>query len=198
MQATAENLTPRRWRIEGTPEPSRSILRAIINREPNTVRALLAVLPSTAQIGWAWEPYVVLTWPEQLEALQLVMDDRRFQFHAEFVVGAFYFTNMALRNLVIRHRRASRWLKNPELLEGDYQTVLGAFGWSYGPGLQHRGGTAARTLRMWKERHVTRFHAAVILTMRLTAWARWYVEHRVVPAAKARFEATAAAVEATA
>ena len=180
-------LTPRRNTINGTREPSQSILRAVILGNAQRVKELLAVAPSTSTFSWAWEPYCTLTSSEQLDALQLVVDDSRFEFNAEFVVLGFYFTTRGLQSLILRHPRSAQWRRDPNLLADAYEACIRHAGWTMNPGMQHRRDIAISCIWHWKTVHRNKVWAAAVLYTRLTAFAQEHVA-RLERDAQDRFE----------
>ncbi len=126
------------YAINGTPEPSPSILQGILAGDTEGVKKLLKAAPSTAVIGWHWEPYANLQRKRQFEALTLVMDDPRFRFDAEFICGSCYFTPHDLRRLVIKHPRARHWVRDPEKFRADAIACYGTRGRNFNVGLRDR------------------------------------------------------------
>lgn len=108
------------YTFEGTPQPSRNILSAVIAGDIPLLKQLLKILPETESFGWLWEPYATLQRPTQLEAITIVMDDPRFRFDARFVAGCCYFTPPLLRKRVLSHPRAKKWIMKPSYFEVDY------------------------------------------------------------------------------
>ena len=94
------------YTIEGTPEPSRGILCAIIAGKTKSVRIMLDALAPDDKINWIWEPYCTIRRTDQLDTLKLVLDDPHFLFSAHFFCSCCYFTNRELRDLVLNHPRA--------------------------------------------------------------------------------------------
>ena len=185
------------YTFQGTPQPSRDILSAVIGGDSALVKVLLKKVPSTETIGWLWEPYVTLQNSRQFEALSLVMDDPRFRFDARFVSGCCYFTPHTLRKLVLRHPKAKRWVVNPERFETDYirECLKGSI--RYNQGLMSRLYDARKDVYSANclYQKTQRKRLAFILYPFLKFWVRCFLDEYYRPGgkgflkAKARFEA---------
>lgn len=182
------------YTFQGTPQPSRDILSAIIAGDTALVKVLLKKLPLTEIIGWLWEPYATLYSTRHFEALRSVMDDPRFRFDARFVSGCCYFTPHTLRKFVLRHPRAKRWVMKPETYEQDYIRECSI---PYGQGLHDRMYYAKNDIysanRLYRK--TQRKRLAFILYPFLKSWITCFLAEYYGPGgkgflkAKARFEA---------
>lgn len=185
------------YTFQGTPQPSRDILSAVISGDSQKVKELLKKLPPTATLGWLWEPYGTLDTNRHFNALKLVMDDPRFRFDARFVSGCCYFTPHTLRKFVLRHPRAKRWVMKPETYEQDYIRECLSSSIPYGQGLHDRMYYAKNDIysanRLYRK--TQRKRVAFFLYPFLVTWARCFIEEYYAPGGKAflkaktRFEA---------
>jgi hypothetical protein len=132
------SFTPSYYSVAGTPQPSRSILQAVIAGSIYDTVYYLMLSKKTPRIGWGWEPYNTLTRKEQLECLKIVLDDPRFDFSPEFLCACSYFTNKGLRNLVWNHPRAAKWLKAPDTFDAAAYACYTTRTGTYNVGLDHR------------------------------------------------------------
>lgn len=176
-------LVPRTYTVQGTRQPSRSILEAVIAGEPDLVRLQLAAAPLGTPICWSWEPYTTLQSKAQLDALALVLDDPRFGFDAEFVAACCYFTPPALRDLVCRHPRAQRWVENPSTIWKDAELCYCSSGRTMNVGLQQRPFYAVQELRKWHAALMTRrrWALAFLLAPALQFWMQRRLEEMYAP-----------------
>ena len=185
------------YTFQGTPQPSRDILSAVIGGDSALVKVLLKKVPPTETIGWLWEPYTTLQTSRQFEALKSVMDDPRFRFDARFVSGCCYFTPHSLRKLVLRHPRAKRWIVKPETFETDYIRECSMVSIRYGQGLHDRMYYAKNDIysanRLYQK--TQRKRLVFILYPFLKSWITCFLDEYYGPGgkgflkAKARFEA---------
>jgi hypothetical protein len=179
------------YTFQGTPQPSRGILSAVIAGDSVLVNTLLKKFPSTETIGWLWEPYAILYSTSQFEALTLVMDDPRFRFDARFVSGCCYFTPHSLRKLVLRHPRARGWVVKPETFETDYIRECSAGSIRYSQGLHDRMYYAKNDIysanRLYQK--TQRKRLAFILYPFLKSWITCFLAEYYRPGGKAFLKA---------
>jgi hypothetical protein len=133
------SFTPSYYSVAGTPQPSRSILQAVIAGSIHDTVYHLVLSKKHPRISWGWEPYNTLTSKAQLDCLKMVLDDPRFDFGPEFLCACSYFTPKALRSLVWNHPRATKWLQAPETFEEAAAAAYMARTGTYNVGLGHRG-----------------------------------------------------------
>lgn len=195
-------LIPKMYTVEGTREPSRTFLRAVLAGDPEQVAKTLAILHPSHTIGWHWEPYANLSSKKQLEALKLLLDHPQFRFDAEFLAACCYFTPTALRDLVCCHPRARRWAEDPSTVWKDAELCYCSTGRTLNVGLQQRPYYAVQELQRQqciRLRIRRRWALAFMLYPALVAWARCRVEDYYAPGGmmmqkgQARFEALQAA-----
>lgn len=174
---------PRMYSVDGTPEPSRSVLYAVLAGDLALTKKLLAAAPRGAAIGWHWEPYANLQRKGQLEALALVLDDPCFRFDAEFVCACCYFTPEGIRRLVIKHPRARVWVWNPAKFQADAIACYSTCGRRYNVGLRDRVIYAyADVVSAHKSlMRVQRWRLAFLLYPALRFWVQRRVEEMYAP-----------------
>jgi hypothetical protein len=195
------SFTPSWYTLHGTPQPSRSILDAVIaGNIYNTVYYLKLAKPDTV-ISWGWEPYSVLNTPEQLEMLKMVMDDPRFDFSPEFLCACSYWTPKPLRDLVWSHPRAKPWLQRPQAFEAAAVQAYMTKGrtWNAGLGARVHYGDMECAVRALKYRRQQQWRLTFLLYPALKFWMARRLEDYYAPggkgyeAAKQRFETAVAA-----
>lgn len=170
-------LAPHMYSVEGTREPSRGFLRAVIAGDPQRVKNTLAILHPSHRIGWHWEPYSVLERKSQQEALRLLLDHPQFRFDAEFVAACCYFTNKSLRTLVCQHPRARRWVENPSAMWKDAELCYCSSGRTLNVGLKQRPYYAVMELGIHHNRLQARRRWA--LTFLLVPALRFWIQRRI-------------------
>jgi hypothetical protein len=175
------------YSVDGTREPSRTFLRAVIAGDPQRVKDTLAILHPSHTIGWHWEPYTVIQNKAQLEALSLLLDHPQFRFDAEFVAACCYFTTKGIRQLVCEHPRAQRWREDPSTMWKDAELCYCSSGRTMNVGLQQRPYYAVRELETRRNLRLQarrRWALAFLLVPALRFWLQRRVEDLYAPGGK--------------
>lgn len=170
-----------------------AVLRAVAERKPKLTRLLLTELPATVEhIELWWEVGSHYGYyPHEMSALKILMNDQRFVFDAMFIAQMLYFTHLALRDTVLGHRRASRWVERPESLMEEYIAGTAISTERMTIGMRERFAHGVRGIRFFRRQRLRR---VIRLLGRLRLWMRTVLEDFYAPGGrgycltKARFE----------